>query len=353
MAATSILGGINQETTQQKILDEISSQPTASEVLSVDTPATVRLVGDPDGDWQDQDLLQLVMDPQSGVRLQTEVANQPRTDANNALLVSDAPVRIELRGVVNQILIIDTQGYQTLNITSQTIAGGLSASNELGGPWTTLSGTAMLLGPIVTAVTAGASFNFPCLARYLKFTTTTGGIGSAYLRSQAWDGTYTTQQQQNITFLNGTAPVTGGVAGTLAVGGNVAVGITPTTNPLLIGGVDSTTTVAGVANPLVRRVLTDTLGRVETKLTGLDPTNLARVLGVVNLPDRPPTTGALSVVDHAQFEGMNIPELLIAMLTEMRITNQYLYELPRLMNDGVDCVDEPQAFRNDSTFFNQ
>ena len=43
----------------------------------------------------------------------------------------------------------------------------------------------------------------------------------------------------NIAQLAGTAPVTAGLAGTLAVGGNVAPGVTPTTNPLLIGGVDA------------------------------------------------------------------------------------------------------------------
>ena len=57
----------------------------------------------------------------------------------------------------------------------------------------------------------------------------------------------------NIAQLAGTAPVTGGVAGIQAVGGNIAAGTARTANPLGIGGVD--------INNLVRNLLTSVIGQ--------------------------------------------------------------------------------------------
>jgi hypothetical protein len=58
----------------------------------------------------------------------------------------------------------------------------------------------------------------------------------------------------NLAQIAGTTTVTAGLVGMLAVGGNVAAGVTPTANPVLIAGVD------GAATPLTRRLLTDTSG---------------------------------------------------------------------------------------------
>ena len=57
----------------------------------------------------------------------------------------------------------------------------------------------------------------------------------------------------NIAQLAGTAPVTGGVAGIQAVGGNIAAGSARTANPLGVGGVD--------INNLVRNLLTSVIGQ--------------------------------------------------------------------------------------------
>jgi len=48
-------------------------------------------------------------------------------------------------------------------------------------------------------------------------------------------------------------------------------------------------------------------------------------------------------------------ELMADLLTEARITNHYLYELPTQLNAGANqpVTDEPEAFRKDPTVFKQ
>ena len=73
-----------------------------------------------------------------------------------------------------------------------------------------------------------------------------------------WNAAYTTSAlANNLTQFAGTAALTGGVAGSIAVGANTAVGIAPTLNPLVHAGIDG----AG----LTRRVLTDINGRLQTQ----------------------------------------------------------------------------------------
>jgi hypothetical protein len=311
-------------------------------------PDAQRIVGNADGDFAGQDLLELLMDPATGLQLQVAVANPAKLDAQRAAVQSDAPAPIQIVGPIGAIVIIDTTGYQSLNITAVTLAANVQASDD-GITWQALTGAPRLLGAYVTAVTAGAGFSFPCIARYIRLLLTTAGVGVAYLRAQAWQANYTTTvptltAQNNVAQLAGTAPVTAGVAGTLAVGGNVAPGSAPTANPLLVGGADG--------NNLVRRLLTDTVGRVQTAVSAVDNYGQVRSLGVLSGAAAASNLPALAVAEVSVFEGQSIIELLAQMLTELRINNQYLFEIPRLLNAGNSSPDDPGAFRSDPTFFN-
>lgn len=75
-------------------------------------------------------------------------------------------------------------------------------------------------------------------------------------------------QKSSIAEINGTAIVTGGVAGSLGVGGLAASGAAVTGNPVLIGGSDGTN---------VRPLQTDSVGNLETcgKVTIVGPTSLS------------------------------------------------------------------------------
>ena len=298
-------------------------------------------------------LLGMSFDTNSGVQQNVNVSNLNK-DITGGLILSDAPAPILIGGGIGQSIIIDTQGYQTLNITSgSTFTANISASNDKMN-YTALTSTPVSFGNAAsTSITAGGNWCFPCLARYVKITVTAAGTATIYLRQGIVPAGYFT----NLGSINGPTVVGAGIAGTLAVGGNVAVGSAQTAYPLVTGGVDS--------GGGTRRILTDTSGSVTISGFGpvgvaptspnliavgsVDPSGLARRLGSVFPNSNSQNLTALATVDLTQFEGQNILELLAQILIELKINNQYLYELPRLLTTGTvnSTGDEPAALRND------
>jgi len=293
--------------------------------------------------------------------------------ASGALVLADAinpnQAGLMYAAQVGTNTVIDTTGYNSINITTMAYAGSVTASND-GITWVALSGLAITGAStaFVSAVTATASFTFPCLARYIRLTCTTAGQFTAYLRQQIFMSNYmtnpttnltqiagaavsatTAQLGMNIVQVGGTATVTGGLAGTLGIGGGSAVNVAPTYNFLGVAGIDS----AG----LTRRMLSDAAGRLvvtgsnpNINSTIITPTSSAigAILGGMQ------NTAALNVQDTAQFEGQQIVELLAQILVELRIANQQRYEMPYLLNNGVNNgMDPPEQFRQDGTIFAQ
>lgn len=310
-----------------------------------DQPQTVQIVGDPSGDFAGVNLLEAIVDPTSPNALTVSVAEQkpPLRDANNALRQSDAPAPIQFVGQATQSIIIDTQGYQSMNITSFAQVANVLACNDPEGTFAALSGTNLVIAAAyVTATAANSSFSFPCIARFIKLTITTAGAAMIYLRAAPWVAGYATPIPSNISQLAGTGPVTAGVAGTLAVGGNIAVGSAPTTNPLNIGGWDGVNT---------RRMLLDTTGRVQTNLVARDVMNVDKPIPLALGSSF--GTPSIPVKDTSVEDGQTLVELLAAIQRELMIANHYLADLPRQLNAGIAQTDEPAAFRNDPSFFNQ
>ena len=297
------------------------------------------------------DFLSLALDTSNNTPLNVSIQSGLKTDSTTGLILSDAPTPILLEGNTTSTLVIDTTGYQSISITSISLAGSMAASND-GVTWSTLSGISVALGAYVTAIAAGASYNFPCLARYIRITVTGAGSATAYLRSQPWSGIYTTTvptstASNNLAQVGSTAVVTGGLAGTLAVGGSAAVAAAQTSNPVVAGAIDQAS--------LTRRLVSDSTGRLRIAAV---PGNTSA--GVPNTADLPAilntiqNTAAISVQDTSQFEGKTLIELVSQLLVEMKIANQYLYDLPRILQSGQSqSTDEPDSFRNDPTIFNQ
>ena len=310
---------------------------------SNDQPIFVAVTGSPAGDFAGVNIIEQVMDDASGLAFNTKVLNPPKVDVNNALLSSDAPAPLQLSGAVGTNIVIDTTGYQSINITTQALAGTVSASNDQL-TWSTLTGVPLVLGAYVTALTASSGFSFPCVARYLRITVTTAGQATAYLRSQPWNGTYTTSvptstASNNLAQVGGTAVVTGGLAGTLGVGGSSAAGASPTTNPVGDSGVDG--------SGLVRRLLTDTNGSVTVAGQALGgPTAAA---GPTYYPQAPvvvqETAGTLQNMDGSVDALNKIVQYLAAI-------DRTLRELPLYLNTGTTNIDEFVTFRDDLTNFN-
>jgi hypothetical protein len=135
--------------------------------------------------------------------------------------------------------------------------------------------------------------------------------------------------------LAGTALVTGGLAGTLAVGGNVAAGAAPTTNAVQIGGVDPT--------GLTRRVLLDPTGTVE--VSGPAP-----VTGATAIAQKP-IAAVLADVPLGQ-AGDSVYDLLRQTVQYLASIEFFLRQQPSYLNAGQSITDEFQQFRDDPSLFN-
>ena len=119
--------------------------------------------------------------------LHAKIINQPTQDINGNLILSDAPTTGRFVGIVAQATIIDTQGYQTLQITTNSTfaaTGGVQFSND-GITFTANTSGLTGSGSYTTALVANTNYSFPCLGRYARITPTTAGAITYFLRNSA------------------------------------------------------------------------------------------------------------------------------------------------------------------------
>ena len=307
-----------------------------------------------------------------------------KQDLSGAFILSDAPAPVTVNlTATNNSYIIDTTGYQTIHLTTNTTfaaTGGIAFSNDgitfVQAPMSTVPGVWS------TAFVAVTNYTIPVQGRFARIIATTGGQFTYYLRNISTQVTHqnlaaiggaavapaTAQLGMNVVQVGGTAAVTGGLAGTLAVGGSVAAGLAPTTNPIIAGGIDP--------GGLTRRLFSDATGRLIINPYSLNvqvPSSLAGVTLTTSAGGNiAPVSLAgynnqvpLAVQDTSQFEGQTQIELLAQLLQEMKIMNQQLYELPRIIAgqlNGINTAgampmftygDEPTAMRNDASLFDK
>jgi hypothetical protein len=219
-------------------------------------PQYVSLVGDPNGDFAEVNILEKLIENDGSLSINTQVINQPARDINNKLIPSDAPQLITgSASAANQVLFtVDTTGYNSISV--QSGAGFLAVLSFLvsndGISWSPCLGWySQGVNQSSTSIQATTFMIVPCLGRYFRIQCAayTSGIATvtAYLRQQP-----VTQlaniPSTNIAQIGGTAIVTGGVAGIQAIGGNIAIGTTATANPVPTGGRVLTTLAAAQVN---------------------------------------------------------------------------------------------------------
>ena len=333
------------------------------------------------------DRLALAMDETNNNPLLVKLQPQNsgiKQDLSGAFILSDAPAPVTVNlTATNNSYIIDTTGYQTIHLTTNTTfaaTGGIAFSNDgitfVQAPMSTVPGVWS------TAFVAVTNYTIPVQGRFARIIATTGGQFTYYLRNISTQVTHQNlaaiggaavapalaQLGMNVVQVGGTAAVTGGLAGTLAVGGSVAAGVAPTTNPIIAGGIDP--------GGLTRRLFSDATGRLIINPYSLNvqvPSSLAGVTLTTSAGGNiAPVSLAgynnqvpLAVQDTSQFEGQTQIELLAQILQEMKIMNQQLYELPRIIAgqlNGINTAgampiftygDEPTAMRNDASLFDK
>lgn len=281
---------------------------------------------------EDLDLLAMATDRNQNAPLYVEETNQKK-DINQALIPSDAPVPFVSSGnALNTVLYrIDSQGYQFLSVQlvgtfTATIA--LTSSND-GLNWVTVNTyNPLLTGGIGSSVSSAGIYTIPCVGRFMRAVITSYTSGTiqctCYLRNQPiW---YPVTNINN-TQLNGTTSVTGGVAGLLGVGGNIAPGSARTSNPVPIAGTD--------LNNITRTVRSDTVGRLIVAANDpLIPTVGSLPLTAVSDINVSSGTGVLLVKDiSSNTSTSTINEVLNQILIELKALNHQIAELPRLLQD--------------------
>ena len=350
---TSTLVGFNNNQAGTQQTSQNTPLPTQDQAIAnaqtTDGSLSVSIAGDPSGDFAGVNILEQVITDGTGLFVNTRVQNPVKTDINNATILSDAPQTVTVTARVGDFTLIDTIGYQSLQVTTNaTFAGSVTGTND-GVTFNTIYGFS--LGSIVsiTSLSGAGNFHFPCLSRYIRISCSTPGSFIYHLRNQPF-----TNNSVNLQQVGSNATVTGGVAGSLAVGSSAAVGATPTSNPLLAGGVDS--------GGLTRRLLTDTTGVLNVTL----PTN--QLLNVSNQYSSntiyPEQYKPLRVEQiHSDRGQDSLQDLLQQILVELKTLNYYTREIPNSINLMLQqssiysatlgsMADEQEQFFSDSTLFN-
>lgn len=325
------------------------SEANATAAQSPDAPLNVSIVGDPNGDFAGVNLLEQLMDSGSGQAANVNIVSGIKVDPSKAIIISDAAQPINLSGAVNSTIIIDTTGYQSIQITTQTMAASLAASND-GITWNSMFGSyiSTITGVPPQNISANAGYWFPCPARYFRLQITTAGTATAYLRSQPWSGSNVT----NLALIMGNSALTAGLNGLLAVGGQAAAGAAVGGNPLPISGADSSSTT--------RRILTDSSGRLTifpNLQTAPQPGSSIASPSVAQQGGAPSAQSAQNLPatltqDQGAVEGMSRDELLLQILIELKIANRQRYNLvAALQSAQAYDPDDPDVMRADPSLF--
>lgn len=340
---------------------------------SSDSPVGVFVTGDPNGDFAGISIIEQLVDDGSGLAFSVRVINPPnKVDANGAVIISDCPTPIVMRGVNGSVFLVDTQGYQSFQIgiagSSPNISPALS--NDLISfatcPTASVSGGGTIGVLSNNLLSSGLNFIGPILGRYLRLTFGGGGSATLHLRSLPLTGAVRADLA-----IAGNAAIAAGNAGSLATGGAVASGASAlgANFPLIVAGVDAALSAAGVATPIVRSLKADSLGRLVTAPLEDKGTPTSVAPGLAQGAAQKTTiynNTAANVQDTTQVDGQSIAELLALILLEMRIHNQQLYELPQVLAQTLVTAlqssssvlpmppqwDDPAAYRADPTIFN-
>lgn len=175
--------------------------------------------------------------------------------ANGGLLPADGTTFTgsRLGTQVGPIVLVDTTGYNSVALQlANTFTGTVTfqVSNDLS-TWSSVGGWVVGGGAApVTSATAVGQWVFPAAGRYFRAQITTAGSGVvaaivALKNFSSWAPQSTptitaTNLSTNIAQIGGSSPVTAGVAGMFAVGGNIAEDTAATSNPLICGGIART-----------------------------------------------------------------------------------------------------------------
>jgi hypothetical protein len=349
------------------------------------------------------DFLNLALDQNEGIQINTRDVNPAKRDTNNAQIPSDAPNAIPVRldgKILNDQVVFDTTGYNTLVITIQipsvwgasfTVESYNDTTLVLNPQYVVWSGA-----PNVTSVNTGQPSQFanvgytliiPCIHRFVRLRITSSisiaGIatGTAYLR-QALFPTGPFNQipvSANINQIAGTAPsvnsitpagVSGAFTGGIGISGYLTHVYGNTLSPAgqtLSTAVPNAIGIGGREQPYVGQLAGllryfnldnrgnqilggDTAFRTPNMGGALEQSSAGTARGIGGVLNNIQGAQSLTVADTNQNEGDTDNMLLAQILKELKILNQNFAELPQILNQANYPISDPQEYRNDTNF---
>ena len=339
---------------------------------AIDNPAFQTIVGLPDGDYAGLPLLELVMNPVSGEALNVNILNQ-KTDALGAAVPSDAVMLLPVTlGVSGTICVVDTKGYAAISLElAGTWAGSVTffSTNDLQNTVAVYGISEASPMSVINSATANGQYTFSTRGgRYFvaKLAYTSGLLVAVPVlrRDPVAVGV-----SANIQQLAGSTVVTGGLAGTLGVGGPTAVGSAPAGYPTYVGGKSQTALTAPLqtdvnGSPIVAGALTPgySFGNYNQTLYGYSAPIAASILTAAQSTINPvvmgggdaqgfarrvltDAKGALQVgLEAPAAHGQSVVDLLTNILAALCVNNFYQAELYRV---GVGAMDDPDTLLND------
>jgi hypothetical protein len=314
-----------------------------------------------------------------------------KKDQSGALVLSDVLYSILVprtgTAITTTTFTVDCLGYASWSLTntiSSLTIGGIQVSND-GLNWANIatyyiSGTsdAQYIGAIVTSTNTNVNHRYGSVFfRYLRFSIS-GNTNTSVDRPATTLLLKTINASpvvQSDILINGIRPAAGAVGGfnVLSIGGIQISGSSGGSKnfPVMVGGViDGLSATSNSTFGAARYFSLDGYGRTNIGInspyfpgssnTTIQPTavsppsrasNPLNVLG--SIPATVQGSAALNVQETSQFEGQSILELLAQILVDLRIANQQVYELPRLIANNQQYLDSPESFRQEQSAFNQ
>lgn len=343
---------------------------------------------------EEVDLLTQALDEGSGINL--NVSDRTiKKDVNGAIIPSDGVTYSFIVNKLNDDIVIDTTGYQTMSFQIQATTNwsgsftlfGRNGPVSLGIiPCTLLNSSVVLTSAFSPTLGGQSAYEAPCIYKFVRLVCTTYGSGQAsvFITLKAGSQYPLGNMSQlpvnaNISTILGSAILavnagtsTNSAVGTSANGGwGIAGAYGPTQNPpnasttlstnvpypIGIGGREQP--YIGALSGIFRYITVDGGGRYI--LGGDTPDTETRTQskrGDGSVPGIPPRGvgarsntmmggQALNVQDVSQSEGDTTTTLLQQILVELKMLNQQINELPLTMNLGIKMQNEVGDYRQE------
>ena len=338
---------------------------------------------------EEVDLLTQALDEGSGINL--NVSDRTiKKDATGAIIPSDGVTYSFIVNKLNDDIVIDTTGYQTISFQIQattTWSGSFTLSGRNGPvsygivPCTLLGSNVVLTSAFSPSLGGQSAYEAPCIYKFIRLVCTTYGSGQASVFITLKAGSQYPLGNMSQLPVNASVTALGSLGignllnsvGVGSIGSSIAITGTssPTTNvpnttstlasvipfPIGIGGRELP--YMGAIGGIFRYITVDGGGRYI--LGGDTPDTETRTQskrGDGAIPGIPPRGvgarsntmmggQALNVQDVSQSEGDTTTTLLQQILVELKMLNQQLNELPLTMNLGLKMQNEVSDYRQE------